>query len=548
MKILKTVLTLTLLLLAVAAARAEGSIQIRTEAIGHRTEGAYTWIRLEVSNPTPQPENIRIQLSGHLYKRHIHLPPFLLAPGESRTLNIPALMVGRTPHIRVQATSSAPRPIERSINITHQPFLHIAPLRDWTTQIEKVDFLTAIGHATGSSGNPGEMIREIEPDNLPDQWLCYSAFTAIFIPEAIFRRLPAQTRSALRDYANTGGEIVLYNSEQGQRETRLFGGIVRQKDHPIKNISSSPPEGMYQQARFKWEQFQDSRDLFSNHFPFNLKEESGKTIGLFLVTLFCILVGPVNYFYVSRRRKNLRLLFITVPVLSVTFCILIVLSFFLFQGLQRKGGTIALFTLDEAQDRGFQIAMHSLFTGVYPRQGLRFSEDTAFYPIRQSIHSRMPFSMDLEGGRRLQSGLIEASTNFHYVTARSFTSREKLIWEKQQQAVVNGFGVSITRLILFDNHNTWKAENIAPGGRAELSPGESLASFDQANLRTLLIGFFEQHQIDERFLSTLLNDMRKDPARPCYLILAEEPPAKIEPGIEMNQLGAYYLIFGIMEK
>ena len=86
---------------------------------------------------------------------------------------------------------------------------------------------------------------------------------------------------------------------------------------------------------------------------------------LVLITLFSILIGPVNYVYLSRK-KMLWLLLFTVPVMAVTTSLLLLGYSVAVHGFSIKSRIRSLTVLDQRNQTAVTMARLALFAGVAP--------------------------------------------------------------------------------------------------------------------------------------------------------------------------------------
>ena len=86
------------------------------------------------------------------------------------------------------------------------------------------------------------------------------------------------------------------------------------------------------------------------------QKRRGNIGSLLLTVLFVVVAGPVNYFYL-RKRKRQMLLFVTVPAVAILFCLLIGLHFLLTQGFDTIVRLEALPTLSRHKYAKCQIRL-----------------------------------------------------------------------------------------------------------------------------------------------------------------------------------------------
>ncbi len=99
-----------------------------------------------------------------------------------------------------------------------------------------------------------------------------------------------------------------------------------------------------------------------------------------LITAFAVLIGPVNYFYL-RRRRLLWLLLVTVPATALVTSVLLVGYSVAAHGFGIRSRIRSLTVLDQKSHRAVTVARLALFAGPAPVCGMQFSQETAVYPV-----------------------------------------------------------------------------------------------------------------------------------------------------------------------
>ena len=84
-----------------------------------------------------------------------------------------------------------------------------------------------------------------------------------------------------------------------------------------------------------------------------------------LITGFAVLIGPVNYFYLQRKRL-LWLLLVTVPVTALVTSVLLVGYSIASHGFSVRSRIRSLTVLDQKSHSAVTVARLALFAGVAP--------------------------------------------------------------------------------------------------------------------------------------------------------------------------------------
>jgi hypothetical protein len=102
------------------------------------------------------------------------------------------------------------------------------------------------------------------------------------------------------------------------------------------------------------------------------------------ITLFAIVVGPLNY-WVLWRRKRTHWLLITVPACAALVSLAIIAYALLSDGLGVRARIRSLTWVDSDTGSAIVLASQSYYAGIAPSTGLRFSDQVLVLPYRGSI-------------------------------------------------------------------------------------------------------------------------------------------------------------------
>ncbi len=101
---------------------------------------------------------------------------------------------------------------------------------------------------------------------------------------------------------------------------------------------------------------------------------------LVLISLFVIVIGPVNYFMLGQRRK-LYLLLVTVPLGAGIVTAALFTYAIVNDGLGVRVRARSLTTIDQTNGRTISWSRQSYYAGLAPSSGMAFPTDAAVYPI-----------------------------------------------------------------------------------------------------------------------------------------------------------------------
>lgn len=350
-------------------------------------------------------------------------------------------------------------------------------------------------------------------------WLGYSGFDAVVITGGELREAPDAVRSALWRYVECGGSLLVIGELEipKQWQSRRIS-IIEAEDEgdETKKISISLPKtarsyaigfgqvamieadgvksilpAQWQAIRLGWKGSRPSGKIYYDiagiNRDFPVVERIGIPVrGLFVLMLaFVVVIGPLNLFWLARRRKKIWMLW-TVPAIAAITC-LAVAGFALFgEGVSATSRVEALTILDESSHRATTIGWTAFYSPITPSDGLHFSYDTELMPLAPETWKYRGGgggrTIDFSNDQHLDSGWITARVPAYFRFRRSETRRERLTIrqaEKDSISVVNGLGADIQSLWVADrNGEIHMAINIQAGAQAKLSLTGSRAAGD----------------------------------------------------------------------
>jgi hypothetical protein len=198
-----------------------------------------------------------------------------------------------------------------------------------------------------------------------------------------------------------------------------------------------------------------------------------------LITLFVIVIGPLNY-WLLRRKGRLHLLLFTVPAAALLTSGLLIGYALAADGFEARLRARSYTRLDQRRHEAVSWARLSYYTGLSPSEGLRFPGDTVVIPL-EKFSSTEAFSgrrrqMTWTDQQHLARGWLGSRTPTQYITLRAYSSPRELTIlptdDGQRRTVKNQLGVKIKHLILCDE-----------GGK--LHSGKQIGVADQVALRPL---------------------------------------------------------------
>jgi hypothetical protein len=197
---------------------------------------------------------------------------------------------------------------------------------------------------------------------------------------------------------------------------------------------------------------------------------------LVMISLFVVVIGPVNYFLLQRRRR-LYLLLLTVPLGAGLVTMALMMYAVVNDGLSVRVRTRSLTSIDQTSGQSVTWSRQSYYAGLTPSAGMVFPPDVAVYPIDHRPKGRNGRSTDR---RRLIDWDVDQVLARGYLNSRS-TAQFLVIEPRETEShleftntdddtttprVTNHLGVDIEMLLVIDAFDRALACQQLPNGRA----------------------------------------------------------------------------------
>jgi hypothetical protein len=210
---------------------------------------------------------------------------------------------------------------------------------------------------------------------------------------------------------------------------------------------------------------------------------------LVLITLFAIVVGPVNYF-VLRRAKRLHAMLVTVPLGAAIATLGLVVYVILWDGLGVQASVHSFTELDQTRGRAVSWSRQSYYAALVPSGGMSFPADAAVFPVEMPGDEYSPLAALSRAGartlrwgddQRLASGYLSSRSLSQFLVIASTESRAELrvvpADGDQLLSVENRLGTTVVRLLLRGHDGQfYSGANIEPGAAVALEAIESAPS------------------------------------------------------------------------
>jgi hypothetical protein len=201
-----------------------------------------------------------------------------------------------------------------------------------------------------------------------------------------------------------------------------------------------------------------------------------------LITLFVLVIGPVNYILLKRLQR-LHLLVITVPAAALLLTAALFAYALVADGLGTKVRVMSFAHIDQRSGEAVCWSRLSYYAGLAPGRGLEMPSDVALYPIVPDWfggggNAELRINRDLvwdEPQMRLTRGWLRSRTPTQYlaVRARKSPARLEIGLGEDRMQVKNELGAPIHFLaVAGPSARFFPGETIAEGAAVELSPTE----------------------------------------------------------------------------
>ena len=337
-------------------------------------------------------------------------------------------------------------------------------------------------------------------------WLAYSCYDGIVVTAEDMRTMPAQVESAILQYLQCGGSLLVLSSWEPPRHwsaVRGTGGLFdfHYVGFGICAVSQSNDTASWGVDKFKFLREQvwspsatsmmQKKSISDTNIWFPVVANLAMPVrGLFvLVLFFAIVIGPANLLILSRRDKRIWMLW-TVPLFSIIASLSVIFYAFFAEGWRGHVRILTITVLDETSRRAGTIGISAFYCPLTPRGGLHFDYETELTSLgTESYREGSAKSIDWTTDQHLASGWISARVPAHFLVRKNQMRRErvKITTDNNNVEALNGLGTDIKLLWYCDDKGMiYGTENISAGAKAVLEPkGMSISSPETDALREL---------------------------------------------------------------
>jgi hypothetical protein len=412
------------------------------------------------------------------------------------------------------------------------------------------------GFSPSGSARLPNLDHTLEPARLPVNWIGFTSVRAVAIGKTEWDTLNDSQKSALITWVACGGDLILVDGQPADllpsmptsaatgpdrtvgrhffgRVHALTAATLRAAD--MTDLLNAMDSSRNQAWSLPANGASDWGAIDTRGFRLRIPGIEGVPARVYLsiLVLFSVVIGPLSFWFLWRRRQRV-LLVLTAPVISLVFIVLLAGYAVAGEGFGVYGRAATFTMLDEATKQAVTRAAVSMYAaGMTPSGGLRFGRDVAVFPIGpQGSGTRERVVLDLTDGQRYSGGVVQARspTNIDQVMHRA--ARERLTFTRAADgvSVVNGLDATLTHLIYRDGETVYRLDApLAPGARQTLTRG----AVDPAQMVP------ETLAIRSKFIDLI----EQQPAG-TYLAVLDRSPFW-EPGVSgLMEQGSFHLVLG----
>lgn len=347
-------------------------------------------------------------------------------------------------------------------------------------------------------------------------WLSYTRFDGVVVTADDLRTMPAEVRTAVALYTECGGSLLVLGADPllpgkwkaEDREGRLTPHAARFGEcfvSPRTDLNKEWPVEEATPVIQSWHRVRDAgqREFtpVDAHKRFPVVEDVGVPVKglLALMFVFSVVIGPVNLYFLARRKRKLWQ-FWTVPLVSFLTCLSVFAYMAITEGWQGRVRMEGFTVLDEHTRRAATIGCAGYYTPLLAGGGLHFSHATEVAyqngEDRSSGYSRRrrsgsALTMDWTRDQHLASGWVTPRVPSTFAVRKGETRRERVTVARGADGkpeAVNGLGADITELWYCDEKGTvYRAANVAAGGRAALDVTATQPGAQHTRLREIYL-------------------------------------------------------------
>ena len=298
------------------------------------------------------------------------------------------------------------------------------------------------------------------------------------------------------------------------------------------------------------------------------------------ITLFIIMIGPVNY-YLLNQAKRLYLLPVTVGIAAFVTTIAMMGYALVSDGISTRSRLRSYTEIDQRRDEHIASShcRHAYIASFTPAGGLRFPYHTCVYPVVPSqsrFQRRVEELNDRQETRILESGYMRPRTTMQFISTDVNATTHGIDVARGVSNATNKLGAKLTYAWIRDeNGDLYRAENVEVDQAINFSPADQddewvayqkIAGankpappagldktandwmFGDNNYRRYGYVQSSPPSTETSLLNKSISNVRSffKQAKPnTYLVISETAPPYIHTGTEASELASFHVTRGV---
>lgn len=308
-----------------------------------------------------------------------------------------------------------------------------------------------LGDVAWAGAKPNQV--DVQSKDLPADWRSFTSFAAVIVDGEFGSGagMAADVQEALRQYAYAGGTVIIASPDSlpsgPLRDLGRKAGNERLA-HGLGSVLALPPLGLEpstlsarlaQLPALTGAMWPSNKEMY----PIQAIVGLGRapvTVFVMVILLFAILVGPVNFMILKRRRKPLLALLI-VPLAGFGTTAVILTYGIFHDGFGVRGAITTCTVLDQSEHTAVSVHARTLFAGIAPSEmTMEPGSLLLSYRAGRNEHGRRHdewpdrWSFECES-QRLDGGILPSRTVTPLLTVQQGAVRERLTLRKSGDAL-----------------------------------------------------------------------------------------------------------------
>lgn len=402
-------------------------------------------------------------------------------------------------------------------------------------------------------------------------WLSYSRYDCIVLGAEDVGLVPPAVLTALWHYTECGGIVVVLDKITIPDPWTDFyveeGGIPHYnvgfgQCYLYHDVSESELDQFWKQVNTSWTRTTQALALIKSPRQANdllpvVAELSISIRGFSLLLLsFVIIIGPLNIFILSRKKRRIWLLW-TVPAISIAITSSVIVYSFLSEGWRGTVRAKTLTILDQKNHRATTIGWSAYYSPLTPRNGLHFDYNTELTLQCSGMRTVRHHELDWNDGQNLSQGWMVARVPSHFIVRKSDVRRERIIFKAPKPGsatMVNGLGAYIKHIYVVDHRGLcYQADNIKVGEKRTLKESTRLSGSppSRSTLRTFFTSEQKGKGADSKYWLQNIEKMEQTPREylhpGTYIAVINDSPF-VEKALQHTKTSNLQaVIYGILE-